>query len=169
MTLAAGHVLGGPGDTTRDVQLGSDLGAGLPDLVGVRPPAGACDHTQAAHSAAQQTGQLLDDREALLGANPAATADDDLRLGKRNATAGAVDVASDLHHEVRGFDLRQIGLQVDVDGRRALGHANGVRGNGDQGTRTSEQRVLEQAATPSLADDPHRVAWLGRDAVGGEG
>src|SRR5512132_839313 len=38
--LHAGTVLDGTGDATGDVQLGRDLLAGLPDLGGVRVPAG---------------------------------------------------------------------------------------------------------------------------------
>ena len=66
------HVLRRAGDAARDVQVGRDLGPGLADLVRVRAPPGAGDHSRAADRAAQQAGQLLDDGEALLRARPRA-------------------------------------------------------------------------------------------------
>ena len=62
---AAGHVLRRAADPARDVEVGRDLRPRLPDLVGVRPPAGARHGARAADGAAEQAGELLDDGEAL--------------------------------------------------------------------------------------------------------
>ena len=83
--LAAGHVLRRARDAAGDVDVGRDLRPRLPDLVGVRPPAGHRHGARAADRAAEQPRELLDDPEALRRAGAAAARDDDLRLGERDA------------------------------------------------------------------------------------
>ena len=85
--LRARDVLRRAADPAGDVEVGGDLRARLADLVGVRPPPRARDDARAADRRAEQPGELLDDREALGGADAAAAADDDLRVAERDAAA----------------------------------------------------------------------------------
>ena len=85
--LRAGDVLRRAADAARDVQIRGDLRARLPDLVGVRAPAGGRDDARAADRAAEQAGELFDDVERLRRADAAAAADDDLRVAQRDAAA----------------------------------------------------------------------------------
>src|SRR6185503_2725708 len=75
----ADDVLDRPADAARDVEVGRDPGAGLPDLVPVRAPAGAGDHARDTDRPPQERRQLLERREALRSADTAATANDHLR------------------------------------------------------------------------------------------
>src|SRR5207253_10434165 len=109
--LAAGDVLRGAADPAGDVQVGRDLRARLADLVRVRPPARARDDARAADRGAEQTGELLDDREPLRGADAPAAADDDLRLRERDAARDGRLVFMNTNGEVgvgegRGEPLR---------------------------------------------------------------
>ena len=75
----AGAVLHGAADAAGDVELGTDGGAGLADLVVVGDPARIHGGAAGADDAADRAGQLLDQREALARADPDAAGDDDAR------------------------------------------------------------------------------------------
>ena len=62
--LAAGDVLRRARDPAGDVDLRRDLVPGLPDLVGVRAPAGHRHRARAADGAAEQRRELLDRRRS---------------------------------------------------------------------------------------------------------
>ena len=148
--LAAGHVLGRAADAAGDVDLGRDLGAGLADLIGVRPPAGDRDRARAADRSAEQLRELLDRREPLGRAGPAAAAHDDLRVGQRHAAArvrlGTFDDARD---EV---GLGQLGRErLDLGRRRRRGgpRLDGVRSDGEQLRRTRAPGPPRAGSRPS--------------------
>ncbi len=82
---AAGDVLRGAADPAGDVEVRRHLGTGLPHLLGVRTPAVTGDDARATDRAAEQLGELLQRRETLGAADAAATRDDDLRVGQRDA------------------------------------------------------------------------------------
>src|SRR5204862_1007953 len=107
--LRAGDVLRRAADPTGDVEVGGDLRSRLPDLVGVRSPAGARDDPRAADGAAEEIRELLDDREALRRADTAAAADHDLRLAQRDAARGLLEA---LEHLRRAVVLRRQRLDV---------------------------------------------------------
>ena len=99
--LATGDVLRRAADPAGDVEVGRDLRPGLADLVGVRPPAGARDDARAADRGVEQRRELLEDREALRGPDPAPTGDDDLGVGERDLSARVrSDVVDDCNRSV---------------------------------------------------------------------
>src|SRR6185295_7115424 len=102
-------------DATGDVEIGRDLRAGLADLIGMRAPARRRDDARAADRAAEEAGELLDDRERLCGADAAAAADDDLRVAERDAAARVRDRLENAHRAV-GVDGQL--LRGDCFGRR---------------------------------------------------
>ena len=93
--LRAGDVLRRAADAARDVEVGGDLRAGLPDLVRMRPPPCARHDARAADRRPEERCELLDDREPFGGADAAAAADDDLRVAQRDAAARLLDAARD--------------------------------------------------------------------------
>src|ERR1700733_3515459 len=76
---AAGDVLDRAADAAGQVQLRSDLGAGLADLLAVRPPALGGHHPGHADHAAEQVRELLQRGETVRPADAAAAADHDAR------------------------------------------------------------------------------------------
>jgi hypothetical protein len=154
-------------DAAGDVEVGGDLGARLPDLVGVRPPAGARDGARAADHAAEQARQLLEHAEALRGADAAAARDDDRRLCKRQATRRGVDALRDLHDEILGAQFRPERLDRGLACRRRL-HRERVGGDGEQLQRAVQTRLLEQAAAPAHTRHLGGVPRCGGDAIGRE-
>src|SRR5215470_12287724 len=78
----AGPVLDRPGDAHRHVQLRRDGLPGLADLELVRVPARVGGRAGRPDGGAQRVGQLLDQREVLRVAHPAAAGDHDRRLGE---------------------------------------------------------------------------------------
>src|SRR4051794_16551475 len=76
--LHAHLVLDRAGDARREVELGRDRLAGLPDLRGVRVPARVDDRSGGGHRAAERVGELLGELEVLGLAETAAAADEDV-------------------------------------------------------------------------------------------
>ena len=118
--LAAGDVLRRAADPARDVEVGADLRAGLPDLVGVGPPAGARRDARAADRRAEQSRELLDDREALRRADAA------LARTWRLALRGALTAAFDAGYEMSGatrdgwYVLEQDTVLIGIVGSRIV-------------------------------------------------
>src|SRR5207245_10178943 len=77
---AANHVLDGTADAARDIEVGGDPRPGLPNLVGMRPPAEAGDGARAANRAAEQARQLLERGETFRTPDAPTSADDDTSL-----------------------------------------------------------------------------------------
>src|SRR5581483_9853918 len=156
--LRTGDVLRRAADPACDVQVGGDLRARLPDLVGVRTPARARDDARAPDRRAEQACELLDDREALRRSDAAPAADHDLRVAQRYAAGRLLDGLEHLGRAVVGGVER-----LDVaDLCRGLR----VRRDGEELRRAVQPRLLEKAAAPAHARD--RVA-VERDDVRGEG
>jgi hypothetical protein len=80
-------VLDRAADSGRDVKLGGDGRAGLPDLELVRVPARVHDRARRADRRPERIGQVLDDAEPVGRAGAPAAGDDDLRLGEVGAGA----------------------------------------------------------------------------------
>ena len=165
--LAAGDVLGGAADAAGDVEVGRDLRAGLADLVGVRAPAGA-RHDARAADRARRAGPASSSRiaEALGRADAAAAADDDLRLGERDAGRRLVDVLDDLHGQVGVAERRRERL----DRRRA--RRLGGRRRRAARPRAAAARAWMRASSsrlPPQRDPRDRVAAVDGGAVRREG
>ena len=137
--------------------LGRDLRAGLADLVGVRAPAGAGHGARAADGAAEQLGELLDDREPLGRADPAtaATRPRSRRRARRRPSRRRHALGD------RDGERRLAGRLTTASARRRRRRPPRPRGGRRQEQRRAVQlRLLEQAAAPAHA----RHASAGRRA-----
>src|SRR6516165_4901551 len=165
---AAGHVLDGPADPAGQVELGGDLGAGLPDLLPVRPPALAGHHAGDPDDAAEQAGQFLQRREPVRAADAPASADHHPRggQGRSRTVPGRLGGAHPQVTLVQGGHVR-----VNREGA-GLGHGHRrdrLGGHGQQRGRALQAGLFEQQAGPAVPDDLVGAVTvrLGGDAVRG--
>jgi hypothetical protein len=115
------------------------------------------------HGRAERVGQLLDDREVLRGADPAAAGDDDRRVGEGRSSALLLDDGLLDHGRLGGVGER------DWDGND-LGGAVGRRGHdgvGAQGDHRHARRYSRvHADRPAEHGLLHRTVRLDPDGVG---
>src|SRR5215207_4641812 len=162
--LAAGDVLRGAADATRDVEVGRHLRAGLADLIGVRPPARHRHNPRAADRRLQEAGELLEHPEPVSRPNPAAPADHDLRLGERDAGRRRLGMLHDPHHLFLEFGLELLHIGGSPVDRAGLDH---VGGNREDLQVRIDARLFEKGSAP--AHSGHCPVTSDRDAVGGKG
>src|SRR5439155_18891162 len=154
--LATDDVLDRAADAARDVKVGGDPRARLPDLVGMRPPAEVCDDARPADGTAEELCELFEQLEPLLTADAAASADNNPRSVEPNGPGGRLLAPDDTDDKVL-FAERWREL---LHRRR---HAGGPRL--DRVWRDREElrgagqiRLLEQAAAPTLPRESQCLA-----------
>ena len=166
----AGEVLDCARDAYAHQQLWCDREAGLPHLAAVLAPAGLHERAAAAELGAEQFGQVLHERQVLLG--PDAAAHDHEHLGVGDGVVVACRLAFDHAHgrQVVGGQAR-LGAQaravrVGLGGRQYagayrghLGTAVGAHDRGHEVAAKGRARLVEK---PRLGVD------LEHGAVGGE-
>ncbi len=118
----ADDVLDGPADAAGDVQVGGDPRPGLPDLLGVRSPAGGRHHAGNPDRAAEERGQLIQLGEPLGASDTATAADDDAGIGERDLAGFGWDMRRHPDPEIAIGELRLERLDRDR-GTRAAGVA----------------------------------------------
>ena len=129
--LHADLVLDRAGDADRDVELRRDGLAGLADLRRVRVPARVDDGARRGDRAAERLRELLDEREALGRAEPAAAGDDDVGvLDRRALGSSAVRLLDQLGARRAVLELdRDV---ADVGGAARARPASNVPGANDR-------------------------------------
>jgi hypothetical protein len=155
-------------DPTGDVDVGTDLRAGEPDLVVVRAPPLVYRRARGADGPAQQVGEFLQLVVILRATDPAAAADDHPCLPQRHALDVRFLPSGDLYAQVGVVERRlelpdqRVRLRnvLDLDGIFVLG--------GRQEFRVGlEPGVFEEAPSPAVPGEFVGVARLDRRAVGG--
>src|SRR5918994_3456596 len=122
-------VLDRAGDPERQVQVRRNRLAGLPDLGGVRVPAGVDHRAGGRDGAAHRLRELLGELEVLLLAEPAAAADED--LGVLDVDVGTALLPAS-HHRGLGRPLGELDLDVlDLGGATRLVRVEGVQAADD--------------------------------------
>ena len=139
--LHADLVLDRAGDADGDVQLGRDRLARLADLRRVRIPARVHDCTRGGHRAAERRRQLLDQREVLRAAEPAAAGDDHVGLLDRRAALLGVRLLD--HRRLRREVLERDAHLGDLAGGAVLDGVEGARAEEREPRRRRPSRLDE--------------------------